>query len=312
MKLFRTLSSLVCLSVAGCAGTNVTPALTTLHGDASALSVKPDKSPYKRALYVLNSAADAVQIFTNTYYRQLGAITSGISGPKAITIDPQGNLYVTNQAASFGDVAQYVPRATSPSFTYDANEPQGVAVDRHGNIFVADYAVSGFGVINQYARGLKDPIASCIAAQSVYGVAVDSSGNVFVSVWQGDNAASIIEFSGGLKGCNSTLLTSFGSRYIPPPSLALDANNNLIVPWGPTVYVLDPPYSAVTTTIGSGFSSVSGVSLNKKSKLLFVSDSGTNTVTVINYKTGVTVTQLGLPNGISQADGVVDAPNAVL
>lgn len=311
MKLFRTLTSLVCLSAAGCAGTNVTPGFGAIHADAPALRVKADNSSYKRALYVLNSAANTVQIFTNTYYRQLGVITSGISGPKAMTIDRRGNLYVTNQTSSSGNVAEYAPRATSPSFTYNASQPQGVAVDRHGNVFVADYGASGLGLINQYAQGVKSPIASCIAAQNVYGVAVDGSGNVFASVWFGDNAASIIEFSGGLKNCSSTLLISFGNANIPPPSLALDANDNLIFPWGSTVYVIDPPYSAVTTTIGSGFSSPSSVSLNKKNKLLFVSDTGTNTVTVINYTTGTTVTQLGLPNGISQANGVVDAPNAV-
>ena len=104
---------------------------------------------------------------------------------------------------------------------------------------------------------------------------------------------------------------SFGNDYSVPHSLALDANNNLIFPWGSSVYVIDPPYSAVTTTIGSGFSAPSGVSLNKKNKLLFVSDTGTNLVTVINYQTGATVKQLGLPYGISQANGVADGPNAV-
>ena len=142
-------------------------------------------------------------------------------------------------------------------------------------------------------------------------MAVDANGDVFVSAELGDFGNGIVEFSGGLSNCNKTTLITFGNLYNLAPSLAVDANDDLILPYGPSVYVIDPPYSALTRTIGSGFSSVSGIALNKKNKLLFVSDSGTNLITVINYQTGATVKQLGLPYGISQANGVVDGPNAV-
>ena len=321
---FHMLAALFGLAVAGCAATNVTPGLSAanpasqvqasglqaIHREAPALRVKPQKTSRKRALYVLNSAANAVQIFTNTYYRQLGAITNGISNPNAETIDNQGNLYVTNQAPSSGDIAEYAPGTTSPSSTYNASQPEGVAVDRRGNIFVADTSSVG-GVVNQYAQGVKNAIASCTVGGKAFGVAVDAHGDVFVSAEQGDNGPGVVEFSGGLSNCNKTTLINFQYLYPMQPSLAIDANDDLIFPFGPNVNVIDPPYSAVTRTVGSGLSSVSGVSLNKKNKLLFASDSGTNTVTVINYQTGANVKQLGLPYGISQANGVVDAPNAV-
>lgn len=315
-RLYVALTVFAGLAFAGCGGTNVTPgasaasAAAAIHRGAPAIRVKHDKASYKKALYVLNASANAVQVFTNTYYRQLGAITNGISTPESMTIDGQGNLYVTNDDPPYSNIAEYAPGATSPTFTYNASQPAGVAVDRHGNVFVADYS-NYAGVVKQYAQGIKNPIASCSAASSTYGVAVDTNGNVFVSAWYGDYAASILEFSGGLSNCSPTRLISFGNAYLPPLSLALDSNDNLIFPLGSSVDVIDPPYSAVTTTIGSGFSSVSGVSLNKKNKLLFVSDTGTNKVTVINYQTDTTVKQLGLPNGISQASAVVDAPNAV-
>lgn len=299
------------LVLAGCGGTNVTPGASAASGAASyrgapALRVQPDAS-YKRALYVLNSSANAVQVLTNKYYRQLGAITNGISKPQAMTIDRQGNLYVTNQNYPSSSIAKYAPGATSPSFTYSAYFPEGVAVDRHGNIFVADLG----GAVYQYAQGVKNPIAVCYIDGQNYGVAVDANGDVFVSSEFEYVDLYIYEISGGFSNCNTKFLIGFPYVYRSAPSLVLDANDNLIAPYGPNVNVIDPPYSAVTTTVGSGFSFVSGVSLNKKNKLLFVSDSGTNTVTVINYQTGAIVKQLGVPNGISQANGVVDAPNAV-
>lgn len=309
---FYMLAALFGLAVAGCAGTSV-PGAPPVANPASLVQagIKPDAASYKKALYVLNSAADAVQIFTNTYYRQLGSITNGVSNPQAVTIDKQGNLYVTNQATSPGDIAEYAPGATSPSSTYNASQPEGVAVDRRGNIFVADNNFTVGSFVSQYAQGVKNAIALCTVGGKAFGVAVDATGDVFVSAELGDYGPGIVEFSGGLSGCNRTMLIHFMYLYPMVPSLALDANNDLIFPFGPNVNVIDPPYSAVTRTVGSGLSSVSGVSLNRKNKLLFASDSGTNLVTVINYQTGANAKQLGLPYGISHANGVVDAPNAV-
>jgi hypothetical protein len=305
MKHFRTLSFCISLAVAGCAGTNATLGPSVANPvSQSTLRIKPDAS-YKRALYVLNSASNEVQILTNTYYRQLGTITNGISNPQAETIDKRGNLYVTNQNGSYSDIAEYAPGATSPSFTYSAAAPLGVAVDRHGNVFVADGSSQ---TVNQYRQGVNRVVASCQISRPK-AVAVDANGNVFVEAVT-DFGITILEFTGGLGTCSPTLLLGFGYTYTTF-GLTLDANGNLVAPYGPSVYVIDPPYSAVTKTIGSGFSNVSGVALNKTNKLLFVSDSGTNTVTVVNYQTGETVKQLGVPYGITQANGVVDAPNAV-
>lgn len=310
------------LTVAGCAGTNATPSSSipnvtsqsaagalagATHRGAPTLRVKPDGS-YKRALYVLNAAANTVQVLTNKYYRQLGAITNGISDPQAMTVDGKGNLYVTNQNYPSSYIAKYAPGATSPSFTY--NEPlfpNGLAVDRHGNLFVAD----DNGYVYQYAQGIQNPIASCLVGNGAFGVAVDANGNVFMSAWRFDNGPAVIELVGGLSGCNVTVLMYLS---VPPnepaPSLAIDANDNLLLPWENTVDVIDPPYSTVTTTIGN-CSGTCGVSLNKKNTLLFLSDSGTNKVVVINYDTRTVIRDIGLQNGISQANGVVDAPNAL-
>ena len=140
------------------------------------------------------------------------------------------------------------------------------------------------------------------------GVAVDASGDVFVAYSEGGGSGSIFEYSGGLSGCNGTLLNNFSVN-----SITLDSNNNLICTssGGGSIFVLDPPYTAITRTIGSGFSTPSGASINKRNKLVYVADVGNETVTVINYRTGANIKVLGASDGITQVYGVVDSPNGV-
>jgi streptogramin lyase len=308
--------------LAACAsgGTGVAPAtestvpnpnsfglLQPIHRGAAMQHVKRDKDPYLRALYITTFSGNSVKIFTNTYYRELIGITNGISTPVGISIDPRGNLYVAN---GFGpNITEYAPGGTSPIFTYNANmtAPYGVTVDTRGNVYEAD--ANGL-VVNQYFQGSNVASVSCPAPEGAapFGVAVDASGDVFVSYLE-SSGGSIFEYSGGLSGCNGTLLNNFRVN-----SITLDSNNNLICTsssGGGSVFVLDPPYTAITRTIGSGFSVPSGASINKRNKLVYVADESNETVTVIDYQTGANIKVLGASDGITQVYGVVDSPNAV-
>lgn len=153
----RTIAALVTLGVAGCAGTSVTPgplaANPPSQGEANglrstALRVKPDNASYRRALYIADGSNNNVKILTNTYYRELGAITNGISGPTNLSMDQVGNLYVANGS----DVVEYAPRGTSPSFTYSAEMlgVSDVAVDRHGNVYAAGLTGEYYDTVNEY------------------------------------------------------------------------------------------------------------------------------------------------------------------
>lgn len=143
-----TLAAFIGVALAGCAGTNVTPwhsapnpasqavasglgstasdnskLVGAAHRGAPGLAVKPDKASYKKALYVYDATANAIKIFTNTYYREIGVITNGLSYPVGLSMDQLGNLYVANSVgpgSSTGDVTEYASGATSPSFTYNA------------------------------------------------------------------------------------------------------------------------------------------------------------------------------------------------
>ena len=165
-----------------------------------------------------------------------------------------------------------------------------------------------------HVEGLNSVTQSCptpIPNTGPSGVAVDVNGDLFV-LYSGTGASAIVEYAGGLKGCNATIL---GVPISTQGLLAIDASGDLIYSdsVAGVVDVIDPPYTAVSRTIGSGFSPFGpwGVSVNKKNKLAFVADLVNATVTVVNYQTGANVTVLGAEHGISSAWGVVDGPNAV-
>lgn len=323
MRRFRTLAVLASLTVAGCTGANVSPGAPAT-GDAALhrgapTRIEHDKASYKRALYVADAQANDIKILTNTYYRELGTITDGINEPVAESMDQRANLYVANYGPcgsshqlGCGDVTEYAPGTSAPSFTYNANmyAPLGVAVDRHGNVFEADRN----GYVNQYFQGSNYAVQSCLPPSLFYPVAisVDLNGDVFVaykSSVSGDPTTSISEYTGGLSGCNRTaLLNEDGAR-----DLVLDSSDNLIVSvsMSKSIDVLDPPYGYVTRQIGSGFFEPRGMSLSKKNKLLFVADDLNDNVTVINYQTGYNIKVLGASYGLVRPIAVVDAPNAV-
>ena len=237
-----------------------------MHRDAPTQLAKPDKASYLKALYIGDGFTHSIKILSNTYYHELGVITNGISFPLAESMDQRGNLYVANDLGSgTGDVTEYALGDTSPSFTYSANmgSPYAVTVDRHGNVYEGDYLN-----INEYFQGFNTVTASCpVPGEDVLGLAVDTSGDVFAI---GD--AALYEYVGGLGNCSPSLLMSMQGMPIQS-GLVLDSNNDLIAGAGLYVgaYVIAPPYSSVTRTIGSQ-TGTNGVSLKRTNKLLFMAN----------------------------------------
>jgi hypothetical protein len=180
--------------------------------------------------------------------------------------------------------------------------PYAVTVDRHGNVYESDDAN-----INEYFQGFNTVTVSCpIPSEDVLGLAVDTSGDVF-AIGEG----ALYEYIGGLSNCSPSLLMSMQGTPVQG-GLVLDSNNDLIAGAGLYVsaYVIAPPYSSVTSTIGSQ-TGTNGVSLTRKNKILFMANPFTKNVMVYNYQTGELLKVLGDTYGISNADCVVDGPNAV-
>jgi hypothetical protein len=313
--------------LAGCAGSTpsgaFSPAVQTAAGLSLGLKETSGPTIGKRPhwLYVTDSTdsgLNAVKIFRNGTYKNIGTISTGILGPVGDWLDKNGNLYVANSLGP--NVTEYTSNTTTPSFTYSQSmqAPQSVATDAHGNVFEADLgAGSTQGHVNEYAQGSDNAIGSCYAGlhsggnTGAYGVAVDKNGDVFVSYGiPGSGGAGIDEYMGGLGSCNEQKLAI---TYASPGGVAVDAANDLVVcdPASSVVYVIPPPYISVPRTIGIGFSKPTAVTLSKDNTRAFVTDVGNHTVTIVNYQTGANMTVLGPANGLSAPKGAVDGPNAV-
>ena len=286
------------------------PATSSAHLSGNSLrSLAPSVTRIPRDLYVADALANAVDVLHNKSYRELTAITNGISGPVNVFLDRRGNLYVANFNSGSGYITEYAPGTTAPSFTYSAgiSGPFSVAVDAHDNVYEGDVLS---GNVTQYFQKDNYVIASCPVGGNAYGVAVDGSNDVFVDYFVGPSGPTLIaEYPGGLRGCNEQTLGL--TSLILPGGLALDKNNNLLVADGNEVAVVDPPYTSITGTIGSGFAEVDNVHLNRDNTKAFVTDGFHETVTVVSYPSGANLIVLGTQYGLLGPVSAVDQPNAV-
>jgi hypothetical protein len=232
-------------------------------------------------------------------------------------MDQLGNLYVANSVgsgSSTGYVTEYASGATSPSFTYNAGmkTPIAVAVDRHGDVYESDSDGSSYN-LNEYFQRDNAVTGSCPSPNGweITGLAVNAAGDVFASTTFG-----LYEFIGGLSSCYAVSLPSL-NYYYNSFGLALDASGNLIASADfayVSAYVFAPPYYDLVRTIGSQIGDT-GLSLNKKNKLLFIAHpnqgEGPGNVSVYDYQTGELLKVLDATYGIKNPTAVVDAPNYV-
>ncbi|MBV9700468.1 MAG: hypothetical protein JO078_10135 [Candidatus Eremiobacteraeota bacterium] len=275
----------------------------TLRSSDLLQSLRPTTAKRPQVIYIGDYTYSEVKLLHNKTYQDVGVIQNGVSGPIDVFLDNRARLYVANYAGA--NVTEYAPGNTGgPIFTYSAGmtKPLAVTVDTYGNVFEADTN----GRLNEFFQGQDVDVASCSVGNPVTGVAVDSNGDVFISFSVG-NGAQLAEYVGGLQTCSESVLPV----SLPAAAgLALDNNSNLLVASNSNVAVIAPPYTTVTSTIGS-FAFARDVRLNKTNTLAFVSDRSTGEVTILNYPGGTTVKVLGTANGILFAESAVDTPNAV-
>lgn len=274
--------------------------------EARPRAVKSDKHQGLKDLYVSDFGSEDVVVLKNTTYKEVGTISNGLVSPDGDFLDGSGNLYVADYDGI--DIQEYKPSGKSPSFTYNTGmiDPVNVSVDTHGNVYEADY---DGGYVNEYAQKSNTVINSCPSG-FVEGVAVDQNNDIFVDYNSTPSGpGKIAEYKGGLAGCNATVL---GVTLDFAGGLVLDAHDNLIVcdETAPSVDTIEPPYTGITSTLGSGYTLPFHVTLAKNNKLAFVADIE-NAVYVLDYPSGAVVTTLGSANGLVYPAGAVDGPNAI-
>ncbi len=197
-------------------------------------------------------------------------LVSGLSGPQAVAVDGQGDVYFAdtgnNEIKEWNAKTQQVSILVSSGLNY----PTGVAVDSHGNVYIADrknnaikeWSVTTGTVTALVSTGLSTPI----------GVAVDSQGNVYYTD-AGHNEIKEYVVSTKLQ----SLLVSTGIDY--PEGIAVDAEGN--------VYFADTKNNAikewiastkqVTSLVTTGLNTPYGVAVDGDGNV-YIADSANNAV----------------------------------
>jgi hypothetical protein len=264
-----------------------------------------------RQIYVSDFGTNVVELLKYRRWTSLGTISNGVNGPDGNWVDKNGNFYVANYANP--NITEYDPSGNL-MFTYSTGiaDPVDVTTDKVGNVYEADfnYTVSGGGYVNEYAQGSNTVAATCSQGGNVESVAVDKHGNVFVYYNNPSGGASITEYAGGLTGCNGTVLPiSFGFAG----GMAIDKQGDLVVcdQIAPAVDVIAPPYTSITSTLGSGWSDPFHVTIDKAGTQAYVADLAAADVQVLTYPGGSSVATLGSANGLSSPASAVDSKNYV-
>jgi hypothetical protein len=137
----------------------------------------------------------AVNIYSNKTL--CGQITTGISGPRGLAVDAQGNLYVVNAKTS--SITEYAPPYTSPpvaTFDDSGQNPWSVAACP-GFIAVTNTTAKGHGPgsVTIFRNGQKTTLSDPNALLE-YFVTCDSFGNLYTQAQTSDKSF-VNEFQAG-------------------------------------------------------------------------------------------------------------------
>ena len=228
----------------------LTVTATNAAGTGPASSPSNVVTPSPPYLYVTNYGNNSVTEYAKTATGNadpLGIIKgahTGLSAPWDVALDPDGNLWVTNNVGNTnpttGWVTEYAEGATgdaTPITTIYSgiDHPAGLAVDPAGNLWVTNSGNSKS--VTEYAKGAAGnaspitTISGSATGLSPYGLALDPAGNLFVLNVLPSGGSSVTEYAKGATGNAAPIATISGAAtgLADPTGLALDSAGNLFV-----------------------------------------------------------------------------------
>jgi sugar lactone lactonase YvrE len=289
----RALALALAIPFAGCSAQNMSalPGGGAPAALAQRTSVPASISAF---LYVLNaggsnssgswssSASGTLNEYRIGRPRLLNSIGNGINGPRALTFDGKGNVYVVNDggggssSGSSGSVTEYVGHGTQllHTITRGLNSPVADAIDARGNLYVANAggssssssSSSSEGSVTVYHGGhfrLIDTITDGIFGPRA--LAFDGNGHLYVlNASSGPSSSSSSSSSSG----GSVTIYDSARRLIGTLSSGLSA---------PVAMAVDPAGDVMVANAGSSSSSSGGTS---GSVVVFAAGSSSPTGTI--------------------------------
>jgi DNA-binding beta-propeller fold protein YncE len=176
------------------------------------------------AIFCVNASAQTAH-FVSTANTLFNQHNDGLSGPYAVAVDGNGNVYIADN--SNGRVVKETLAGgayTQTTIGSGMSEPSGVAVDGSGNVYVADFGnnrvlletwISGSSYTQSvlFSSGLDGP----------FDVLVDGSGDVYIS--DSGHGRVLLETLSGGSYSESAIVTGLSAPY----GLALDTSGNIYV-----------------------------------------------------------------------------------
>jgi hypothetical protein len=291
------------IPVTGCSAQNLS-ALPNANPSATASDRAVAPAGLSAFLYVLNDGSSSSSSSSsgsgsgtlNEYRvgrpRLLNSIGNGISEPRALTFDANGNVYVVNDGGSSsswnssgsnGSITEYVGHGTQllRTITRGINGPVAAATDGRGNLYVANAGGSSssssssssasLGSVTVYHAGrfrLIDTITDGVSAPRA--LAFDGNGHLYVL-----NAAS-----GGSSSSSSSASSGSVTVYDSSRRLIGTLSNGISMP---VAMVVDSAGDVMVANAGVSSSSSGGSKANAGSTgsvVVFAAGSSTPTATI--------------------------------
>jgi 6-phosphogluconolactonase (cycloisomerase 2 family) len=246
------------LYLSACAGNSPAPtAPQVIEQSASASRVQhtgaaPSRRSKNARIYVANvdphnAYTGSVRVFpwdaNGNVEPKLLISGNGLQNPVGVALDPDRNVYVTNEQSllsyQYFAVTVYAagaPGNAPPIQTITGSKTGlsgcvGIAVDANGNIYVANNS----GSVTVYAAGANGNVApirtisgGSTGMDEPTGIALDASNNIFVAN-NGDNSVTV--YAKGANGNVAPIRTIRGGRTGMEGAfgLALDASRNIYI-----------------------------------------------------------------------------------
>jgi hypothetical protein len=176
---------------------------------------------------------------------------TGLAFPSAITLDPNGDIYVVNAEtantkSSLPSITVYAAGSTgnaSPAATITGSNTgliysSNIALDSSGNLYAIGIASDGEFSVNGYAPGSNGDVSPAASITGVatdlngpIGLALDSNGNLYVLNSRDSSTGSVTVYAPGSSGNIPPIatVTSYFSQLDLASALALDSGRNIYV-----------------------------------------------------------------------------------
>jgi sugar lactone lactonase YvrE len=249
--------------------------------------------------FFLPAAAQAQLTFLNTWGRN-GSGTSEFNSPTALTVAPDGTVYVTDQnnqrVEYFSPTGGYLGEfgvSSTGRRNGDFSNPSGVAVNSSGTVYVADFRnndVQLFSETGNYESYFGNTSTTDESGNGEFsgpdGVAVGPTGLVYVTD-QGNDRVEIFNSAGVFQSTFGSLGSSNG-EFNGPASLAVSSTGLVYVPDFSNnrveIFTANGVFESSfgTTGIGNGqFEGPLGIGIGPTG-LVYVADDGNNRIQVFN------------------------------